>query len=40
MFDRYHIVSLADRRAAVARLNGDKHGDNRPRRLETLRASG
>jgi integrase len=43
VFDRYHIVSRADRRAAVALLNGlngDKHGDNRRARLETLRASG
>ena len=43
LFDRYHIVSRADRRAAVAllnSLNADKHGDNRRRRLETLRASG
>jgi integrase len=43
VFDRYHIVSRADRRAAVAvlnRLNGDKHGDNRKVRLETRRASG
>jgi len=40
VFDRYHIVSRGDRRAAVALLNGDKIGDNRPRRLETRRASG
>jgi integrase len=40
VFDRYHIVSRADRRATVVPLNGDKHGDNRRRRLETLRASG
>ena len=43
VFDRYHIVSRADQRAAVAvlnRLNGDKQGDNRRGRLETLRASG
>jgi len=43
VFDRYHIVSRADQRAAVAvlnRLNGDKQGDNRRPRLETLRASG
>jgi integrase len=40
VFDRYHIVSRADRRAAVALLNGDKHGDNRRVRLETRRASG
>jgi integrase len=43
VFDRYHIVSRADRRAAVAvlnSLNGDKHGDNRRVRLETLRANG
>jgi integrase len=43
VFDRYHIVSRADRRAAVALLNGlngDKHGDNRRVRLETLRANG
>lgn len=39
VFDRYHIVSRGDRRAAVARLNGDKHGDNRRVRLETRRAS-
>jgi len=42
-FDRYHIMSRADQRAAVAvlnRLNGDKLGDNRRGRLETLRASG
>ena len=40
VFDRYHIVSRGDRRAAVALLNGYKDGDNRPRRLETRRASG
>jgi integrase len=40
VFDRYHIVSRADRRAAVALLNGDKHADKRRVRLETLRASG
>jgi hypothetical protein len=43
VFDRYHIVSRADRREAVAlliSLNGDKQGDNRRRRLETLHASG
>jgi integrase len=43
VFDRYHTVSRADQRAAVAvlnRLNGDKQGDNRRGRLETLRASG
>jgi hypothetical protein len=40
VFDRYHIVSRADRKAAVALLDGDKHGDNRRGRLETLRASG
>jgi integrase len=43
VFDRYHIVSRADQRAAVAvlnRLNGDKHGDKRRARLETLRANG
>ena len=40
VFDRYHIASRADRRAAVALLNGDKHGDNRGRRLETLRVTG
>jgi hypothetical protein len=42
VLDRHHIVSGADRRAAVALLNGlngDKHGDNRRARLETLRAS-
>ena len=35
VFDRYHIVSRADRKAAVALLNGD----NRPVRLETRRAT-
>jgi integrase len=40
VFDRYHIVSRADRRAAVAPLNGDKHGENRRVRLETIPASG
>jgi integrase len=40
VFDRYHIVSRGDRRAAVALLNGDKIGDNRRVRLETRRASG
>jgi integrase len=39
VFDRYHIVSRGDRRAAVALLNGDKHGDNRPMRIETRRAT-
>ena len=39
-FDRYHIVSRGDRRAAVALLRGDKHDDNRAVRLETRRASG
>ena len=39
VFDRYHIVSRGDRRAAVALLNGDKHGDNRPVRIETRRAT-
>ena len=29
VFDRYHIVSRADRKAAVALLNGDKLGNNR-----------
>jgi hypothetical protein len=40
VFDRCHIVNREDRRAAVALLNGDKHGDSRPVRLETRRASG
>ena len=43
VFDRCHIVSRADQRAAAAvlnRLNGDKHGDRRRARLETLSASG
>ncbi len=40
VFDRYHIVSRGDRRAAVALLNGYKDGDNRRVRLETRRASG
>jgi hypothetical protein len=39
VFDRYHIVSRADRRAAVALLNG-LNGDNRRGRLETRGASG
>jgi integrase len=39
VFDRYHIVSRGDRKAAVALLNGDKLGDNRPVRLETRRAT-
>jgi hypothetical protein len=42
VFDRYHIVSRADQRAAVAvlnRLNDDKLGDNRRPRLETRRAT-
>jgi hypothetical protein len=40
VFDRYHIVSRGDRRAAVALLNGgDKHGDNWPMRIETRRAT-
>jgi hypothetical protein len=40
VFDGYHIVSRGDRGAPVALLNGDKHGDNWPVRLETSRASG
>lgn len=39
VFDRYHIVSRGDRKAAVALLNGDKLGDNRLVRLETHRAT-
>jgi len=39
VFDRYHIVSRGDRRAAVALLNGYKDGDNRPARIETRRAT-
>ena len=39
VFDRYHIVSPTDLKAAAALLNGDKHGDNRRVRLETIRAT-
>ncbi len=29
VFDRYHIVSLADLREAARRMDGDSLGDNR-----------
>jgi hypothetical protein len=33
-------ATIADLAAAVEKLNGEKHGDTRRRRLETLRVTG